>query len=405
MDKFKASLEWIKGHQDRTTAFQDLPLRAQANVIADGLAGEAMDTLGYCRPVIPLMPTRPVSLELNGRSIHRNYKAAIRDAAHSDALRHYITDRQGWSATIFDSVDWECHRRALNNQFPHRVHLIKLCHGLLPVGRRVHKYDLKYPHCCPTCGSAQEDFLHVLRCPHPSRSVWRSKFFDQLRTCVTQIDYDPSLATILLHGLRAWFDGHIISSSPYHPRYSSLITQQAAIGWDQLFLGRLSARWGVLQDAFRLSRPPPPALAPATAPQPGTGPQPRQKDGLDWTTAIIGRIWTSWHILWKARNGARHGIDEASRAQARHDATIRELSLLYALQPSTLHKDSHLFDKPLSARTKDTTHYTRQWINTFGPVIRKSVSDALKFDLRNVKPISSYFSSSAKEAMLPTHSE
>ena len=105
-----------------------------------------MEELGRHRPMIPLMPTRPVSLEIKGKSIHRKFKQSMREAASYDALATRIKLREGWTDEVFSMVDWEAHRRACNHQHLKRVHMIKLCHGYLPVGQLVHKCNSKCPH-------------------------------------------------------------------------------------------------------------------------------------------------------------------------------------------------------------------------------------------------------------------
>ena len=226
----------------------------------------------------------------------------------------------------------------------------------------------------------------MLHCPDPSRSEWRSKFIADLRSCVTQIDFDPGLAKVLMDGLRAWLDGHSIQPCPYHPKFSLLISQQSSIGWDQLFLGRFSVRWGTLQDSFQESQ----SLSSPTATNPKQQTS-KPKTGTDWTSSIICSVWKSWHVLWKTRNDARHGADACSRARAKHDAAVVELSLLYSQQSCVLSRDTPLFHQSLSDHSKAPTRSIRQWINTFGPVIRKSIQDARTTDLKNMKPLSSYF--------------
>jgi hypothetical protein len=82
----KVKYKHVKGHQDEETAYGDLPFLAQLNVDANKLAGIYQSEHGAYRPIIPLSPTRPIALDIAGRTIHRNMKSSIRDAAHAGPL-------------------------------------------------------------------------------------------------------------------------------------------------------------------------------------------------------------------------------------------------------------------------------------------------------------------------------
>ena len=99
----------MKGHQDKDKVYDKLPFLAQLNVDADKHAGDNNITHGQYRPIILLSPTRLISLELNGKSIHRNYKSAIHDAAHSQPLLERFIANNCWLPTTPDLVDWDTH--------------------------------------------------------------------------------------------------------------------------------------------------------------------------------------------------------------------------------------------------------------------------------------------------------
>jgi hypothetical protein len=80
------TLEDVRGHQDNTTQAKELDLLAQLNVEADKYAGDFRFRQGEYRPIIPLMPTCSVSLNIDGKTVHRNFKTTIREAIHGTAL-------------------------------------------------------------------------------------------------------------------------------------------------------------------------------------------------------------------------------------------------------------------------------------------------------------------------------
>jgi len=60
---------WVKGHQDKDTPKQFLPLLAQLNIEADELAGHFQTNHGKYSPIVPLLPASPAMLAIQGISI------------------------------------------------------------------------------------------------------------------------------------------------------------------------------------------------------------------------------------------------------------------------------------------------------------------------------------------------
>jgi hypothetical protein len=94
--KLIATYKYVRGHQDKKTAYNLLPFLAQLNVDADKYAGQYQQAYGSHRPIIPLSPTRPIALDLNGRTIHWNMKSEIQDAAHATPLLTRMTKQNKW---------------------------------------------------------------------------------------------------------------------------------------------------------------------------------------------------------------------------------------------------------------------------------------------------------------------
>ena len=101
------------------------------------------------RPVIPLSSTRPVALDIDGKTIHRGFRQAIRDAIHGPHLLEEMQLRYDWPNGTIETIDWEAHRQATHSQIARRTHYVKLCHELLPTGKVVSKYGQGLPDYCP----------------------------------------------------------------------------------------------------------------------------------------------------------------------------------------------------------------------------------------------------------------
>ena len=364
----------VKGHQDETKAYEELPFLSQLNVDADRHAGAYRTAYGTYRPIIPLSPTRPIALDISGQTIHRNFKSAIRDAAHTRPILARLVRRNGWTPDIPDRIDWDAHRLATNNPL-RRTHFVKLCHDMLPTGSLVNRYHPSYPDWCPLCHNPAEDHKHILRCPHQTRVSWRHSFLEKVaKECKAQ-HTDPILQTILQHGLRSWLGLRQFDDRGIPPEYHDLIQDQSAIGWYHVFLGRLSLHWSSLQDAH-LSR---------------SQIKIKGVTGEKWTRKIATVVITSWCELWDSRNKDRHGRDAAHKKVALHEQVTREMEILYQYNTKVLQRDRTIFNVSLPDQLLKPTRVLRQWINTHQNVILKSSSDAKLFSLLNVRTLPSYF--------------
>ena len=364
----------VKGHQDKDNPYSTLPFLAQLNVDADKHAGDFRLAHGLYRPLISLSPTRPISLELSGRSIHRNYKSSIRDAAHAGPLLQRLLERNSWHPNVPDSIDWDAHRLATTNP-QRRTHFVKLCHEMLPTGKLVSKYHPSYPDWCPLCKNPAEDHKHVLRCTHSTRDSWRTTFIKKLHAKCKALHTDPVLTSILTQGLQHWLNLTPFDEGGIPEAYQRLLLEQREIGWYHVFVGRLSLQWAACQSRY-LSHSP--HLS-------------KKLSGPKWTNQIATFIITNWLELWDIRNKDRHGRDQKGKQKSLHDQAMRELTILYSFKEKVLQRHHTIFDQSLDDIQNKPSHYIRQWLNTHQAVILKSAKDAKVLSLLGVRPLTSYF--------------
>ena len=168
----------------------------------------------------------------------------------------------------------------------------------------------------------------------------------------------------------------ILDPSHYHPDYTTLIIQQNAIGWNNLFKGRFSQEWSHIQEVYLKDN----------------NLRERTRSGHIWVTTMTNTLWQQWMDLWKLRNDDRHGRDAATKAQALHEQVIREITLLYEKKNDVLAVDRDLFDVPLETRMEEQPQRIRQWIHTYGPLIKLSIRDATNVVTDGVRRITDYFS-------------
>ena len=165
----------------------------------------------------------------------------------------------------------------------------------------------------------------------------------------------PEVRTLVVGQLRAVLNRIPIHTVPIPPSLVEEIgLQQDQIGWDQLMLDRWGWAWN---NNART--------------QPGTS---TSRTG-DWTTEIISFIFEQWWKLWESRNQDRHGQDLATKLQTQALQVDRELQMIYDEYSSNVPQDLRwIFDTPIDTHWKRPTAATRQWLNTWTPI----VADALK---------------------------
>jgi len=105
------TMDHIKGHQDRDTPYDDLPLRAQLNCDADGLADEYYrdDMIVPNFQNVPIMPTSGCQLNLAKGTITHDIKIQLNLARSVPPLQTMMCAKHGWSEDIFHDIDWTAH--------------------------------------------------------------------------------------------------------------------------------------------------------------------------------------------------------------------------------------------------------------------------------------------------------
>ena len=257
----------------------------------------------------------------------------------------------GRSPQDFDTIDWHAHAQALQRQSSHRTTFVKYLHNILPIGKRVHKYNMKYQPCCPSCQAQLEDTEHVWKCQAPHRLAWRTAFFMALQQRLQDLHTKPLVRALLIGKVKGLLDDVAYNDTGDDPDVTKICTAQAKIGWHHILKGRFSVQWN----------------------NHGVHPSHRQQHS-NWTVEVIDCIFTNWWQLWEIRNKDRHGHDISTRNQADTVQTHRELDLLYeryeAAAPQHL---QWLFHTDSDTKKQWSTPKLRQWLSTWQPVLEDKI--------------------------------
>jgi hypothetical protein len=76
----QSTYNWVRGHQDKNAAYDDLKLEAQLNVNADKYAGDFQLAKGKFRPLVSLLPSCDAMLSIRGISVTSNDRRQLRRA-------------------------------------------------------------------------------------------------------------------------------------------------------------------------------------------------------------------------------------------------------------------------------------------------------------------------------------
>jgi hypothetical protein len=103
------TLQYVRGHQDRHIAYQDLPPLAQLNVDADDMATLYQTSHGRQRPIVLLTDTAKVHLITPEGTVTSRYSTALRFLATYTPLMRSLEERNGWSPQVRQLINWTAH--------------------------------------------------------------------------------------------------------------------------------------------------------------------------------------------------------------------------------------------------------------------------------------------------------
>lgn len=359
-DALTPTLSHIKGHQDRTKSYDKLPLRAQLNIDADKLAEQWLQQhQDFDHSQVPILPTSGCQLHLTPGTITHNLKQELVQARTANNLRKHLCKKFEWDDATFEDVDWTNHGIALKRLGKHRKTLVKYLHSFTPVGVRAHMYDKRYPPECPSCGFPQETTHHLIHCP--KRKEQREQWYKAILDYTTKQHTYPPLQDLIMSAMRAQLDDQPDDSIDIPAEVQEAANAQAAIGWRQLFKGRLSKQWTLLQDRHLGSQ------------------RTDQQNGDTWMAGLIQTMLQQWYNLWTVRNADRHGRDWRTTQASQHRQAIREVTQLYdQYKDNILDEHNWLFDTPLLTRIQQPTASLRQWINSWKHTMEESYQTRLE---------------------------
>ena len=355
----RPSLTHVKGHQDKKTPYNDLPLRAQLNVDADRLADQYLETnpdLNCIRT--SMFPTTRALIHTSTGTITYKLKRKLRECRTRPPLVQKLRTDYGWDDDTFRDINWEASRVALTRLRHHKTTMHKHINKCTPVGKLVNRYDPKYPAGCPSCDEPIETREHLYQCGSARRQSWRGTFISELRQHLEKSNTGLDIQILLLEGVKAVLEGRTTDTMQVPASVADLAVAQESIGWEEMLKGRFSSRWSRRQQAHMGAFNP-------------------KANGETWLTSVIQFILEQWFKVWEIRNEDRHGRDQQTKAQLRRDQALRELEQLYTYQGEVLPRHNWILQIPLDQRQHLKTYTIRAFINCYKPVLEESYKERL----------------------------
>lgn len=363
-ESFKAAqqtptVSWVKSHQDDHRAFEDLPLNAQLNCLADAAADQYLVNHADDQSTVHRFPVNKAQVHMPDGTCTYKLPRTIRNARTEPPLiAKMLKDNPAWDHNTLNQIDWTAHGRANSRHEARKVTLTKYLHNILAVGSHVHRYDIKHDHCCPTCSQPQEDQHHLYTCPDPTRGLWRATMRKAIRLKLDKMTTHETIKHIILDGIILHFSGHQPNPNQYPAAYQHIVTSQNEIGWDNFLKGRLSLHFATMQE-YHIK---------------AMGDSATIKNGTAWSTQLATMIIEQWFLLWKQRNDDRHGKDLEARIKAQTDQIRREVEQLYERAAEVPEKViNSVFKCDLDTQLRKSHSELIAWLANWIPVVEASL--------------------------------
>ena len=275
-----------------TQTCSELLIEALLNIEADRLAGDFQDQEGKNRPIVTMLPCCPAMLDIKGVSItSRIFYQLVREHTKATLLKQ-IQTKEKWDDVTATSIAWRSLSIAIT-RIDRNVVITKVCNGILPTMKVLHKMKQSFNKKCPLC-SQTESQEHMLLCNDASRLNLRRTLVKNLWIEAKKKQTCEALTDHLCSAITEWLDTGIVQVQKYPEPIRATLLSQTDIGWYNMLRGRLSNKW--LQQ-YELTK-----LRSSTE---GT----RPCEPFVWGAKII-ELLLRFHIkLWEQRNKEVHGDD------------------------------------------------------------------------------------------------
>jgi hypothetical protein len=314
---------WVEGHQDDQTQFDHLDRWSQLNVEADGLAKECWNT---CMQSDSWLTNKGFADEgwsvwIEGRKLTKVNKLALYEHVFSPRTKAYSAKKNNLTTELIESINWDACQQSLKKlPFGKRRWLLKHAAGFCSVGKMEQIRGNQDHAGCPRCGQF-EDTAHVVRCKGTNTTVIFEVAVRKLEILMGDKFTAPDIISAVGTRIRQWRQfstNQTLDQATPLPRHrkqdefgaKEAVGDQDKIGWYNLLLGRMSAKWMDAQQKYIESLD-------------------KRTTGRRWTIAIISKLWDISWDMWQHRNHIKHNAVHPHK-QLELDSIGHQVDELYA---------------------------------------------------------------------------
>ena len=241
----------LKGHQDDTKSFHELPWPVKLNVYADAEATHVLENYDPDEQKIwyPL-PEGKVYVRVNDQITTSNAIRRLEDWKNEGKMHEYLQLTNGWDDDTLHDIDWDAFKGARRRLTTgEQTFGCRLCCYWLPTAAKLYQQKRQEMDQCDVCLESETQ-THVFRCNKNLK--WKCRFINGLRDLLKREQTDPALADQMIEGLSCW-----VMDQPRKKTDGELETlqweqyqQQDKIGWEQLLYGFVGHVWGERQGQY-----------------------------------------------------------------------------------------------------------------------------------------------------------
>jgi hypothetical protein len=364
----------VDGHQDNTTAIQDLPRLAQLNVEMDLQAKARLRSL-IAASASPL-PKAPIYYEgwrcvVDGIKITSDPAAIVRNSIFGKQLQASLQERDLLSSDAFQDIDWDAIDSALAQCPPlYRLWVTKHVSGFFANGKMMKHWGFWDNQRCPCCHHIKEDKEHLLICPAPSCVEKWAASVQGLQEWLQEVDTAPALMHCISHALAARKlnqSFQAVCSGVAHPA----AVAQDRIGWVHFTEGKISKHWKAIQSDYYHTLESP-------------------RSAHQWASGLVANLLAMTHSQWTHRNNILHACDTQGirlRQTQELDSNIRQQFHLGSA--GLLARDFHLIERGLDSVLHMATSGKMSWLSSIR-VARENFGAHVALEVEGMR-ITNYF--------------
>jgi hypothetical protein len=339
----------IDGHQDRQTAFENLPRLAQLNVEMDHRAKERLRAL--IDSSAPPLPAAHLHKEgwrctINGVKITSDPARAIRRAVFGKRLQTHLHQRNILDSTAFHDVDWDAIELA-SESFPplYRLWMSKHVSGFFGIGKMMKHWNFWTHQKCPCCHHVKEDKHHLLTCPEPSCVAKWADSVHGLQEWLQEVDTAPDIQHCIISALSARTIDQSFQEVSHELSLPAALAQDR-IGWVAFTEGRISTLWRKRQAAHYH----------AVHSERSVG---------KWAAGLVTSLLSVTHSQWVHRNSILHARDAHGIRVTRGQELETAIDLQFQSGLEGLHpRDYHLIERGQERVCRMTSTGQLSWLSS-----------------------------------------